>query len=121
MEPREKLLKLTMSDEIQERANKILSLYLPSADTIPKITDIAYVMRKAIGYANEKKTKEENENRPEKAEGGNSREWKLKAEMKELRQDVGRAGNELHCQKQQKKSTKKRETDHERTWNENER
>ena len=27
-----------MSDEIQERANKILHLHLPNADTIPKIT-----------------------------------------------------------------------------------
>ena len=35
MEPREKLLKVTVTDEIQERANKILRLYLPSADTIP--------------------------------------------------------------------------------------
>ena len=44
MEPREKLPKVTLSDEIQERANKILGLYLPSADTIPEITDIVYVM-----------------------------------------------------------------------------
>ena len=27
--------------------------------------------------------------------------------MKELRQDIVRAGNELHCRKQQRKSTKK--------------
>ena len=42
-----------------------------------------------------------------KAEGGNRREHKLKAEMKDLRQDVARAKNELHSQKQQRKSTKK--------------
>ena len=42
------------------------------------------------------------------------------AEMKELRQDVPRVGNELHRPKQQRKSKKKRETDHGRTWNENE-
>ena len=35
------------------------------------------------------------------------RERKLKAEVKELRQDVARAGNELHRQKQQRKSTKR--------------
>ena len=121
MEPKEKLPKVTISDEIQERANKILRLYLPSADTIPEITDIVYAMGKAIGYATEIKPKEGNENRPKKAEGGNRREHKLKAEMKDLRQDVARAKNELHSQKQQRKSTKKRETDHERTWNENER
>ena len=35
------------------------------------------------------------------------RECKLRAEIKELRQDVARAGNELHLQKQQRKSTKR--------------
>ena len=119
MKPREKLSKVTMSDEVQERANKILRLCLPSADTILEITDIVYAMGKATGYATGIKLKEGNENRPKKAEGGNRRERKLKAEMKELRQDVARAGNELHRRKQQRKSI--RETDHERTWNENER
>ena len=59
-----------MSDEIQERAYKILRLYLPSADTIPEITNIVYSMGKAIGYATGIKPKERNENRPKKAEGG---------------------------------------------------
>ena len=77
-------------------------------------------MGKAIRYATEIKRKEGNENRPKKAEGGNRRERKLKTEMKELRQDVARAGNELLQRKEQRKSTKKRETDHGRTWNENE-
>ena len=107
MEPREKLPKVTMSDETQKRANKILRLDLPSADTIPEITDIVYAMRRAIGYATGIKPKEGNENRPKKAEGGNRRKRKLKAEMKELRQDVARAGNKLHRRKQQRKSTKK--------------
>ena len=107
MGPRQKLLKVAMSDEIQERANKILHLYLPSADTIPEITDMAHAMGKAIGYATGIKPKEGNVNRPEKAEGGNRRELKLKAEMKKLRKDVARAGNELHRQKQQRKSMKK--------------
>ena len=64
VDPRQKLLKVTMSDEIQERANKICNLYLPSADTIPEITDIVYVMGKAIGYATGIEPKEGNENRP---------------------------------------------------------
>ena len=63
METREKLPKVTMSDETQERANKILRLYLPSADTIP---EIVYAMGKATGYATGIKPKEENENRPKK-------------------------------------------------------
>ena len=121
MEQREKLPKVTMSDEIQERTNKILRLYLPSTDTIPEITNIVYAMGEAIGCATGMKPKEGNGNRPRKAEGGNRRERKLKAEMKEPRQDKARAGNELYRRKQQRKSTKKGETDHERTWNENER
>ena len=71
MEPREKLLKVKLSGETQERANKILRLYLPSADTIPEITDIVYAMGKAIGYATGIKPKEGNENRPKKADDGN--------------------------------------------------
>ena len=47
MEPKEKLLKVKISNAIQERAKKILHLYLPSADTIPEITDIVYAMGKA--------------------------------------------------------------------------
>ena len=39
--------------------------------------------------------------------GGNRRECKLKAEMKELKQDVPITGNKLHHQKQQRKSTQK--------------
>ena len=42
-----------------------------------------------------------------RAECGNRREHKVKAELKELRQDVVRVGNELHRQKQQRKSIKK--------------
>ena len=108
MEPREKLPKVKLSDEIQERANKIIRLCLPSADTIPEITNIVYTMGKPIGYATAIKPKERNENRPKKAEGGNRGECKLKVEMKELRQDAARVGNELHGRKQQKESAKKR-------------
>ena len=38
---------------------------------------------------------------------GNRRERKLKAEMKRLRQDIARAGNELHRRKQRRKATKR--------------
>ena len=48
MEPSEKLPKVKMPDEMQERANKILHLYLPSADTISKITDIIHAMGKLL-------------------------------------------------------------------------
>ena len=103
MEPRQALTKMKMDSEIQERANKVLRLYLPSADTIPEITDIIYSMGKATGV----KPKERNKNGARNAEGGNRRERKLRTEMKRLRQDIARAGNELHRRKQQRKATKK--------------
>ena len=49
-----------MSDEIQETANKIFRLYLPSADTTPGITDIVYAMGKATGFATGIKPEEGN-------------------------------------------------------------
>ena len=64
-------------------------------------------MGKAAGYAMGVRSKESNGNEVRKAEGGNRRECKLKAEMKKLRQDIARAGNELHRRKQQRKATKK--------------
>ena len=67
MEPREKLQKVKLSDEIEKRANKIICLYFPSTDTIPEITDIVYAMGKATGYATGIKPKEGNENRPKKS------------------------------------------------------
>ena len=73
MEPREKLPKVTMPYEIQERAKKILHLYLPSAGTISEITNIIYAMGKAIGYATGIKPKEGNGKKPKKAEGGTRR------------------------------------------------
>ena len=48
MEPREKLPKIKLNAETQERANKILNLYLPNTDTIPEITDMVYAMGKAV-------------------------------------------------------------------------
>ena len=71
MKPREKLPKVNLSDDIQERANKILRLYLPSADTIPEITSIVYAIRKAIGYATGIKPKVGIKNRSKKVECGN--------------------------------------------------
>ena len=96
MEPREKLPKVKLDAETHERANKILNLYLPNVDTIFEITDMVYAMGKAVAYTLGVKPKEKSQRRAKKAEGGNRRECKLKAEMKRLRQDIARAGNELH-------------------------
>ena len=117
MEPREKLPKVTLSDEIQERASKILGLYLPSADTIPEITDIVYVMEKAIGYTTGIKPEGGNENRPKKAEGGNRRERRNERAETRCTQSRKQTPSSKAAKEIQKK---KRETDHGRTWNENE-
>ena len=93
MEPREKLPKVKLDAETHERANKILNLYLPNVDTIFEITDMVYAIGKAVAYTLGVKPKEKNQRRAKKAEGGNRRERKLKAEMKRLRQDIARAGN----------------------------
>ena len=107
MEPREKLPKVKLDAETHERANQILNLYLPNVDPIFEITDMVYAMGKAVAYTLGVKPKEKNQRRAKKAEGGNRRERKLKAEMKRLRQDIARAGNELHRRKQRRKATKR--------------
>ena len=60
MEPREKLPKVKLDAVTHERANKILNLYLPNADTILKITDMVYAMGKAVAYTLRVKPKEKN-------------------------------------------------------------
>ena len=47
--PREKLPKVRLTYELQKSANKILKIYLKSADTLPEVTDIVYATGKAIG------------------------------------------------------------------------
>ena len=61
---------------------------------------MVYAMGKAVAYTLGMKPKEKNQRRAKKSEGGNRRERKLKAEMKKLRQDIARLGNELHRRKQ---------------------
>ena len=78
-----------------------------SADTIPEIIDIVYAMGKAVRYVMGVKPRERNDNRGRKAAGGNRRERKLKADMKELRQNIARTGNELYRRNQQRKASAK--------------
>ena len=61
---------------------------------------MVYAMGKAVVYTLGVKLKEKNQRRVKKGEGRNRREYKLKAEMKRLRQDIARVGNELHRRKQ---------------------
>ena len=107
IEPREKLPKVKLDDDITKRADKILDLYLLKAKTIPELTDIVYAMGKAVADTIGMKMKEKTQKKGGKPEGGNRRERKLKTEMKILRQNIARAGNELHRRKQLRKATKK--------------
>ena len=106
IEPREKLPKLKMDPETNEAANKVLKLYISNADSIPEITDMTYAMGKSVANILGIKPKE-NQGRARKAQGGSRRERKLKDEIKSLRQDIARAGNELHRRTQQRQATKK--------------
>ena len=98
--PGEKLPNVRLTDELQKSANKILKIYLKSADTLPEVTDIVYAMGKAIGSHLGVKQRDNDSTRKRIADGGNRRERKLKKEMKELRQNIARASNEIHRRKQ---------------------
>ena len=104
----------------KKQENKLLRLYLPSTNTIPEITDIVCAMGKAIGYAAGIKQKEGNENRSKKTQGGNRRECKLKVKMERAETRCSQTRKRTPSSKAAKEIYKKRETDHEITWNENE-
>ena len=48
MHPREKLLKVKLTPDTEESANKILDEYLHGDENIPKITDKVFAMGKTI-------------------------------------------------------------------------
>ena len=98
---------MRLTDELQKSANKILKIYLKSADTLPEVTDIVYAMGKAIGSHLGVKQRDNDSTGKRIADGGNRRERKLKKEMKELRQNIARASNEIHRRKQRRKATLK--------------
>ena len=105
--PREKLPKVRPIDELQKSANKILKIYLKSANTLQEVTDIVYAMGKSIGSHLGVKQRDNDSTCKRTADGGNRREGKLRKEMKELRQNIARASNEIHQRKQRRKATLK--------------
>ena len=92
IEPREKLSKLKMPTELQGSADRILDQHMHEVDTIPEIADKVYAMDKV----------------KRKPTNGNRRERKSKAQMKELRQRIASANNELYRRRQKRKATKRR-------------
>ena len=70
MEPRDKLPKVTLTDQLKISANKLLAIYLINVDTIPEITDKVYAMGKAIGDKLGASQKQRSGSRRQKAGGG---------------------------------------------------
>ena len=106
-EPRDKLPKVTLTDQLKISANKLLSIYLINVDTIPEITDKLYLMGKAIGHKLGASQKQQSGCRRQKAVGGNLLDHKLNREMKELRKGIARISNELHRRKSRRKASRK--------------
>ena len=106
IEPREKLSKLKMPTELEESADRILDQHMHEVDTIPEITDKVYAMGRAIERKKGIAQKEKKYKVKRKPTNGNRRERKLKAQMKELRQRIARANNELYRGRQKRKATK---------------
>ena len=96
LEPRDKLPKVTLTDELKTSANIILSIYLLNTDSIPEITDKVYAMGRPVSLKLGVGQREQNGDQKQKPKEGNRRERKLKLEMKELRQGITRISNELH-------------------------
>ena len=105
IEPGEKLPKARFDNQLKDR---ILDIYLTEADTIPEICDKVYAMGKAIGFKLGKLIEgSQGDTKKKSASGGNRWEWKLKKEIKELRQIVGKRSNELYKTRKQRKTTRK--------------
>ena len=104
LEPRDKLPKVTLTDELKTSVNKILSIYLLNTDSIPEITDKVYTMGRAVSFKLGVGQREQNGDRKQKPKEGNRRERKLKLETKDLKQGITRISNELHWRKVRRKA-----------------
>ena len=108
IDPREKLPKAKLDNQLKESAKRILSVYLKEVDTIPEICDKVYAMGRAIGIKLGKLVEVNHGNRKKRfMNGDNRREPKLKKEIKQLRQVVAKASNELYRRRTRRKATKK--------------
>lgn len=103
IEPRERLLKVKMTAEIENSANRILETHLRNGEKVEEIVDTVYAMGKAVVTLMEVKKKEKNR----RVNGGNRRERKMKNRMKELRQLIAKTCNELHRRKIRRKPSRR--------------
>ena len=108
MEPHMKLSKVKLDNQTCHSGNKILALYLRDVNTIPELCDKVYTMGRAIASKlGVRVEKEQPGKKKGNAAGGNRQEHKLKKEIKELRQKIAKAHNELYRRKQWRKATAK--------------
>lgn len=103
IQTRERLLKIQMSKELEQSANKVMGLYVYDDMDIGRLTDVVYAMGRAMATILGVSPKE----KKRVVKGGNRRERKLKSEIKILRQRIARASNEIHRRKVNRKQTKK--------------
>ena len=99
---------MKLDNQLKESAKRILSVYLKEVDTMPKICDKVYAMGRAIGIKLGKLVEVNHGNRKKRlTNGDNRRERKLKKEIKQLRQVIAKASNELYQRRTRRKATKK--------------
>ena len=101
---REKLSKLTMTNELIVRTNRVLKKYLTDKHEINDIVDAVYAMGRTVMKVLGVHDMRGNGNVRESI---NRRERKKVDRIKELRQWIARIANELHRRKERLKSTNK--------------
>ena len=100
-EPREKLLKVKITSEKEQSANRILFWKLRQIADVGQIVDAVYAMGLALIRSMGVKRKAPGQGK----KNGNRRERKITNKMKELRQWIARAGNEIYRRKTRRRAT----------------
>ena len=103
IEQRERLMKVKLSEEIKQSANRTMANHLRDKNSLPEIAGVVYAMVRAVEIKLEikrplRKKKKTKENRTVK---------KMERHIKELRQLVERARNEIYRRKYWRKATHK--------------
>ena len=103
IEQRERLMKVKLSEEIKQSANRTMANHLRDKNSLPEIAGVVHAMVRAVEIKLEikrplRKKKKTKENRTVK---------KMERHIKELRQLVERARNEIYRRKHWRKATHK--------------
>ena len=99
MEEKPKIGETCVPELVKGRANRILVVYLQGTNSFDKLTNAVYVMVCAIKKSMYERS---NKNEPPKE---NRQIVKCKQQLRELRQKVARASNEIHSKKSKQKLT----------------